>query len=651
MPQREHLRTLIPLEGLSGRPVKKTVMAGFNGLLEKILSVDEFKSIYHTLPPCTDPFQFLEHILDRLNIDIRLEGDASRAIPPTGPAIVVANHPFGGIDGIILASALSAIRRDIKILVNYFLLNIEELNPLFLPVDPFDGKGSASGNLASMRKAIRWVKAGGMLVVLPAGEVSHFSWRRRRVEDPAWSPSVGRMVHLTKAPVLPVYFRGRNSTLFQVAGLVHPRLRTAMLPRETVKKEGTRVRFKIGTLIPYKKLAAMKTAHDLTEYLRFRTYLLEMAEEGRPSGMPSKEGPKSEGRMTPIAAPAHKAVLTGEVASLPEDQRLLTSSRFSVYYAKSGQIPMLLREIGRLREETFRGVREGTGNAIDLDRFDNIYTHLFVWHHHNEQLVGAYRLGPTLEILPKHGKKGLYTHTLFKYRNRLLQKAGPALELGRTFIRVEYQKDYSPLMLLWKGIGQYVVRHPYYKTLFGAVSISNGYGHYSRQLMATFLKMNRFSSDLSKMVKPRNPLRRDKVVSFIRGKENLHGNDLDELSSWISSIEEDGKGVPILLKQYLKLGGQVLSFNVDRRFGDTLDGLMFADLTHTDHKVLKRYMGQEGFQKFMNYHFKEESSSPQTLTRFPTKHRALFCQVCCRANRRQACGSISRAFRAAVLRS
>jgi putative hemolysin len=591
------------MEGLSGRPVKKTVMAGFNGFLEKILSVDEFRSFYHTLPPCTDPFQFLEHTLDGLNIDRRLESDATRTIPETGPAIVVANHPFGGIDGIVLASTLSAVRKDIKILVNYFLLNIQELSPLFLPVDPFDQKGAATQNLASMRKAIRWVKSGGMLVVLPAGEVSHFSWKRRRVEDPDWSPSVGRMIHLTKAPVLPVYFRGRNSTLFQIAGLVHPRLRTAMLPRETVRKEGSRVRFKIGPLIPYKKLALLKDAHDLTEYLRFRTYLLELAEEERSTGISLEKGPKSEGRMTPIAAPVHKGLLTGEVASLPEDQRLLTNSRFSVYYAKSGQIPMLLREIGRLREETFRRVQEGTGNAIDLDRFDNIYTHLFVWHHHNEELVGAYRLGPTLEILSKHGKKGLYTHTLFKYRNQLLRKISPALELGRTFIRVEYQKDYAPLMLLWKGIAQYVVRHPYYKTLFGAVSISNGYGHYSRQLMATFLKMNEFSSDLSKMVKPRNPFRQDKETSLIKGKENLHGNDLEELSSWISSIEEDGKGVPILLKQYVKLGGKVLSFNVDRHFSDTLDGLMFVDLTRADHKVLRRYMGAEGFREFMDYHF------------------------------------------------
>jgi putative hemolysin len=318
---------------------------------------------------------------------------------------------------------------------------------------------------------------------------------------------------------------------------------------------------------------------------------------------------KFEKKTAPVARPSERAVLAMEVDSLPEDRMLLTTPRFSVYYARSSQIPMLLREIGRLREITFRRVKEGTGSAIDLDRFDNIYTHLFVWHKVNEELVGAYRLGPTLEILPKHGKKGLYTHTLFKYRCRLLRKIGPALELGRTFIRAEYQKDYAPLMLLWKGIGQYIARHPCYGTLFGAVSISSDYGHSSRRLMAAFLKMNEFSSELSKMVKPRKPFRRDKEVSLIKGKEDLHGNDLDELSSWISSIEEDGKGVPILIKQYVKLGGKVLSFNVDRHFSDTLDGLMVVDLTRADHKVLKRYMGAEGFQNFMDYHFGRKPTS------------------------------------------
>jgi putative hemolysin len=602
MPQMKSLKTLIPLETLIDQPVRHSIMTGFNALLERILSVDKIRSVYDSIPGCRDPFQFLEYTLDRLHIDHTLDDEARRAIPLSGPVIVVANHPFGGIDGMILASALSSVRRDIKILVNYFLENIEELNPLFFPVDPFNHNGATSRNIEAIRKAIHWVKTGRMLVVLPAGEVSHFSLKHRRVEDPAWNTTVGRLVQLTEAPVLPVYFRGRNSALFQIAGLAHPLLRTAMLPRETLKKGGSQVEFKIGRLIPYKTLGRFQDASKLTEYLRFRTYLLGIAEEKR---RPGAHPIRPQGRlrkMDPIARPIDPSLAAQEVNGLPPGQKLLTGPEFSVYYARSSQIPMTLREIGRLREETFRPIGEGTGNAIDLDRFDNIYTHLFVWHSERSELVGAYRLGPTVEILPRHGKKGLYTYTLFNYRSRLLDKIGPALELGRTFIRGSYQRDYSPLLLLWKGIGRYIALHPYYKTLFGAVSISNDYRQFSRQLMTAFLKVNNFSSDLSRMIRPRRPLRRNRIISLIREKEDLHQNDLNEISSWISGIEDDGKGVPILLKQYLKLGGKVLCFNVDQQFGDTLDGLMVVDLTLTDPKVLRRYLGEEGLRNFVDYH-------------------------------------------------
>lgn len=602
MPEKQTLKPVIPMGDPSTPAVKRGILTGVNGLLEKILSVDKIRSIYNTLPTCDDPFQFLEVTLEKLKIEHTIDSRERDLIPSEGPVIVVSNHPFGAIDGLLLASVLSSVRRDIKILVNYFLENIHELRPLFFPVDPFHPCTSRVRNMASIKKALRWVNAGGMLVILPAGEVSHFSWKNRKIEDPVWNPMVSRIVGLTQAPVLPVFFSGRNSVMFQIAGLAHPRLRTAMLPRETLKKEGSEVGFKIGPLISYKKLSHLKDASHMTEYLRFRTYLLGMSTpRNRFLRFPNRS-PKQKRKTLPIAPAVDPRILAREVHTLPQEQELLSNAKFSVYYVRTHQAPMILREIGRLREKTFRPLGEGTGNAVDLDRFDNIYVHLFVWSHLKEELVGAYRVGPTAEILPKHGKKGLYTQTLFKYRSRLLHKIGPALELGRTFVRSEYQRDYAPLMLLWKGIGQYIVRHPQYKTLFGAVSISSDYGHYSRQLMAAFLKVNNHAQDLSGMVKPRRPFRQSKAVTLIKEKRHLHQNDPDELSSWISGMEQDGKGVPILLKHYLKLGGKVLAFNLDPHFGNTLDGLIVVDLTRTDHKVLKRYMGTDGFEGFTAYH-------------------------------------------------
>lgn len=350
-------------------------------------------------------------------------------------------------------------------------------------------------------------------------------------------------------------------------------------------------------------MCSLTDPSELTEYLRFRTYLL-----GKSFTKPRKLFTFSSRTvvnheiLVPLASPIEPSVLADEISTIPYHQRLLTSGALSVYYAAAEQIPETLKEIGRLREETFRAVAEGTGKPRDLDRFDSFYIHLFVWNNKKKEIVGAYRLGKTDVIVPHYGKKYLYTHTLFKYGDKFLKELGPALEMGRSFIRVEYQKSYSSLLLLWKGIGLYVSLHPQYKILFGPVSISNSYHAYCRELMATFLKRTTSLPDLSKMVKPRNRFRSKQIKGLHKREAEQWWNDIEELSSWISTIEQDRKGIPVLLKQYLKLGGRVLCFNLDPDFSNALDSLIIVDLTRTDPKVLKRYMGEEGFNYFHTYH-------------------------------------------------
>lgn len=572
-----------------------------NALVDHLLGIHTIRDIYGRIPASGDPFEFCRQALKALDVSYQVIGKGLAEIPSSGPAIVVANHPFGGIDGLVLAASLSSVRKDFKILANYFLGAVSELEPVLFLVDPFGRKSSPTRNMAAVKKAIRWVKEGGMLVVFPAGEVSHITWKNRKVKDPTWKDTALRLVRITKAPVVPICIEGRNSNLFQAAGLVHPLLRTALLPRELLKKRSSSIRVKVGGAIPHRRLEAFKKTGPLREYLRFRTDLLALAFQGEkkliflPFSLdnPFRKMEKIELKQEPLT-------IKLEVDFLPRAQKLIESNEYEVYFATAEQVPSVLQEIGRLREETFRRAGEGTGKAVDLDRFDNIYIHLFVWNRERYEVVGAYRLGATDRILSRYGKKGLYTHTLFKYQDRFLEEMGPALELGRTFVRNEYQRSYSPLLLLWKGIGQYVAAYPHYRMLFGAVSISNDYHSYSRQLLVAFLHMNCSRSDFGRMVTPRSPFRKKQV----KGLHWVHeeGEEaLGELSAWISGIEEDGKGVPILLKQYLKLGGKVLSFNVDRRFRNALDGLILVDLARTDRKILKRYMGEEGFASFHRY--------------------------------------------------
>lgn len=598
-----HLGPLLPLEKHTPYPVRHKLMTAANFLLERLLCIHRLDRIYQQIPPDVSPAEFLQHTLDIFRIRCACGENDLAAIPAKGPTIVISNHPFGGMDGILLASLLTSVREDVKIFANYFLGAISELRPLFILVDPFGNSHSAQRNRLAVTEALRWVKNGGMLMAFPAGEVSHFSWKNRKITDPEWSPLPSRLLRLAKASVLPVYFSGRNSNLFHTAGLLHPRLRTVLLPREMHKKTGADIRVKIGKVIHFQKLAAIENDKELTAYLRFRTYLLGNALSESPKFLNViSRNLKKQKPSESIIPPGDPEIIADEIDRLSKRQLLVQSKDLAVYMAYAEQIPNGLKEIGRLREETFRRVGEGTGRSLDLDRFDSSAIHIFAWKPDTQQIAGAYRVAPTDEILKRYGKKGLYTYTLFRYRNELLDTLGPALEMSRSFVRSEYQKNYAPLLLLWKGIGRLVATRPRYKILFGAVSITRDYSAYSRQLMAAFLESHSYLYDLSRFIKPRNPYRQRPLRGYGREKAAIWPEDIEELSYWISGIEADGKGVPILLKQYLKLGGKLLSFNVDPDFGNVLDGLMMVDLSHTDPKLLKRYMGADGFEAFRMHH-------------------------------------------------
>jgi putative hemolysin len=301
----------------------------------------------------------------------------------------------------------------------------------------------------------------------------------------------------------------------------------------------------------------------------------------------------------PVAPAEDVALLAAEIAALPPRQILLENGEFVVFQAQAAQAPGVLRELGRLREVAFRNVDEGTGYARDLDRFDDHYTHLCLWNQETQEIVGAYRLAQTEEIRRRFGTAGLYTHSLFDYDVKLLARLGPAIELGRAFVRVEYQRAIAPLFLLWKGIGHYVAANPQCRQLFGPVSISNAYAPLSRGLMIEFLRAHHFDMDLAAMVRARTPLKPN-AAEVSRNAQDI--NSVEELSAKISSIESDNKSVPILLKQYLKLNGRLIGFNLDREFSDVADGLIVIDLTKTDRRILERYMGEDGARDFLNVH-------------------------------------------------
>jgi len=552
---------------------------------------------YHRIPAAESPAQFAALALEELGVTPIFEADELELIPAQGGCLLIANHPHGGLDGLVLMDVLLQRRPDVRFLANHFLASFEELGPLFLKVNPFGGNDARRFNSSAAREALAWLKQGGMLVMFPGGEVSSFDWRTRRVIDPEWDRGIARLAAQTGVPVVPCHIGGRNSLGFQLAGLIHPRVRTALLAREMLNARDRRIHLRFGAPIEPEVLAVLPDRTQVTRYLRTKTYLLTERPTARlvlgRAGSPRRP----EELLSDIVDPE---VIEDEIRALPSGQCIMTSGQFQVWYADSGQIPWLLQEIGRLREVSFREVGEGTGKRSDLDLFDTYYTHLFVWDADKRLIVGGYRLGHADEILRQYGPKGLYIHSLFKLDPALQAELSRAIEVGRSFVSPAYQRSYSALLLLWKGVATYMALRPQYQILFGPVSISNDYHPISQQILVRFLRHHKFERRRASLVKPRRPFReREHAATSV---VDLDDGDLRLVADLLGTVEPDDRGVPVLLRQYLKLGGRILGFNIDTQFGNSIDCLLWVDMRLTELPLLRKYMGTELADRFHALH-------------------------------------------------
>jgi putative hemolysin len=526
-------------------------------------------------------------MLDELGVKLQYHEPDLERIPKTGPAVIVCNHPYGMLEGLILTQLLTALRPDVRIVTNQLLAEISELNRICIWVDPIADRGRAARfNSRGLRECLAWLQGGGLLVMFPAGEVSTIDFRRRGIVDPEWIPSAAWLARKCGAVTVPLYFSGSNSVNFHLLGMLHAKLRTAALPAEFLNKRGHPVEVRVGRPVPAATLHSFQDDRAAAEYLRSRTYLL--GQRGRTAA--SAPAGAADG----LAPESDRATMAREVALLPAGQKLDEAKELSVWFASAPQIPAILREIGRLREVTFRAVGEGSGQAVDLDRFDRHYQQLFIWNRETREIVGGYRLAHTADV----ALEDLYSRTLFSFDRRFLNRIGPAVELGRSFVRPEYQRQYAPLLLLWKGIGQYVARRPEAPALFGAVSISNDYSEISRRLIVRYFQLRQQDPELARLVRARRPFRKLFVEWEVDSLVQL-ARDPEELGAPIMDLEPDGKGLPVLLRQYCRLGAKMLGFSVDPKFANALDGMILVDLRTSERSLLDRYMGRETAGRFL----------------------------------------------------
>ena len=386
------------------------------GLVSRVLALEACEVVYRNAQRMSGD-SFDARVLMALNVTVDAPRLEAEGIPSSGPLLVVANHPRGAVDGLALSTLVRRIRPDVRLLANTMLDSIPELRDLCFFVDPFDGPKASSRSLAGLRAAQAWLRGGGALVVFPSGEVAHRKQPDGTYAESPWRRTAERLARSTAACVLPAFIEGRNSSLFYAAGRIHPRLRTALLARELLKARGSTVRARFGSAI---RSATTLSMFDAVEALR----------------------------RLPAVSP-----IESEIDALPPDCCLLEEGAFQVFCTRSHLIPSALQEIGRLRAESYHDAGEGTGAAVDLDAFDDAYLHLFVWDRRRRVIVGAYRLGETDRIVAERGVAGLYTRTLFRYDERLLNRLPPASSWGARSCERSIRRATAPCCCSGKASG------------------------------------------------------------------------------------------------------------------------------------------------------------------------------------------------------
>ena len=576
-------------------PVARKMLKPFAAPLLHVSKVNTLFSLYDGMARGLSPQAFSSAALDLLGVDVSVRGEGLANMPKEGPLVVVSNHPFGALEGLVLMATLIPHRPDMKFLANFMLSSIPEVRDIVINVNPFSTCNCRRENVKGLRQAVGHVKDGGCLAVFPAGEVSHLHPKQRGIMDPQWNRNVARIINKTDASVLPLFFHGRNSLMFNMMGLLHPLARTAMLPSELLKKRGKPVQLSVGNVITPAMLKNMRSEDDITTYLRARSYTLRPKKERRIFPVFGK----TLQVMQPVAKPRPSGIIRLELENLHADQVLLREQGYVVYEARAFQILNTLHEIGRLREETFRQVDEGTGNSLDLDSYDYEYDHLILWHEKDQKIAGAYRVGQVDKLIETGGKKGLYCSSLFKFRTAFFTKFGNSLELGRALVQQEYQRDYAPLMLLWKGIGRFIAKRPSIRYLFGPCSMPLSFNDYTLHAAIKYLQEHHSNEEVSALVRGRKQPK-FKVPKGIVDDLDMKAFNFNGLNCLIKGVEK-GRSLPVLFKHYLKLGGTVSAFHVDNSFG-SLDAFLMIDLKTAPEKMLQRYMGKENVAQFFRRH-------------------------------------------------
>ena len=563
--------------GLKG-PIGKRVAS----LAYKLLELDEVNRIQAKYSDFSGP-DFSVRVLQEVGVTWEVPENQLGYIPAEGPFITVSNHHYGAIDGLILSTIVGSKRSDYKILTNFILSLIPGLKESFMPVNPFSENSKKS--FAGIRMALKHIADGHPLGFFPAGEVATYQKGDKRtavgdkkvIEDKPWAENIIKIIKNAGIPVVPIYFDGDNSRTFHILGKIHPRLRTVRLVHELFNKRGRCVKVRIGQPILPEEIAEYDVP-ALGRYLRNRCYALE--------AQCVEHIDNTEAHFSrPVAEPEDPALFKEELARI-SDRMLFETSGYRCYLTPSTDIPHTMRELARLREETFRSIGEGTGNPLDTDSYDAYFHHLILYHIEDEAIAGAYRVGFGSDIVKNHGGiKGFYTASLFRYRSDSEPLLAKCMELGRTFIAKAYQKEIHSFKLLLSGLALTVMRHPELDYFLGPVSISNSFPEFYKSMMVSFLeKAFPHTDPIADNTTAFHPdfLRVDPTALM-----QFQPDNIDRFDRLLGAISDGRYRIPVLVSKYFKCSAKLICFNVDPAFNNALDGLILLKFTEYPENTLR----------------------------------------------------------------
>ena len=520
-------------------------------------------------------FEFVSAALQFLGARHEVDDAALARIPASGRLLIVANHPSGALDALALLDAIGRVRRDVRIVANDMLSALDNLDGLLLPVRILGGRPVAD----SLRAVDAALARGECVVVFPAGEVSRLG--PRGIRDTRWRRGFLRFARGCDAPVLPVRIQARNSALFYGASALFKPAGTALLAREMFARRGRRIVLQVGDPIRLDP-----AADDASELQRVRRMLYALRPLRQPRLLSrTKEAAEADAEAPePLAVAVDPAQLRAGVAGL----RLLgqTGDGKQIRVGTLAVDAPLLREIGRLRELTFRAVGEGTGRSLDLDAWDSWYEHIVLWDDAASRIAGAYRIARGAPVLAAHGIRGLYTASLFDYADDAVARIAQGMELGRSFVAPEYWGSRS-IDYLWQGIGAYLRAHPKVRYLFGAVSISAALPIAAREQIAAHYA--HYFGASGEVVSKR-------PFAYRAADPADASMDADTAFRVLkANLDALGAQLPMLYRQYTELcepgGARFLAFGVDPGFSDAVDGLIEVDIQRMRPKKRQRYLG------------------------------------------------------------